>query len=35
MSLVAQALVMLFSLTGAAVYISRTRRKHLASATAL
>jgi len=33
MSLVAQALVMLFSLTGAAVYISRTRRKHLASAT--
>jgi glycosyltransferase 2 family protein len=35
MSLVAQALVMLFSLTGAAVYISRTRRKHLASATTL
>jgi uncharacterized membrane protein YbhN (UPF0104 family) len=30
MSLVAQALVMLFSLTGAAIYISRTRRRHLA-----
>jgi uncharacterized membrane protein YbhN (UPF0104 family) len=30
MSLVAQALVILFSLTGAAVYISRTRRRHLA-----
>jgi glycosyltransferase 2 family protein len=29
MSLVAQALVMLFSLTGAAVYISRTRRQHV------
>ena len=29
MSLVAQALVMLFSLTGAAVYINRTRRRHL------
>jgi hypothetical protein len=30
MSLVAQALVMLFSLTGAAIYISRTRSRHLA-----
>jgi uncharacterized membrane protein YbhN (UPF0104 family) len=30
MSLVAQALVILFSLTGAAVYISRTRRRHVA-----
>jgi hypothetical protein len=30
MSLVAQALVMLFSLTGAAVYIQRTHRRHLA-----
>ena len=30
MSLVAQALMMLFSLTGAAVYISRTRRRYLA-----
>ena len=29
MSLVAQALVMLFSLTGAAVYISRARHRHL------
>lgn len=29
MSLVAQALVMLFSLTGAALYINRTRRRHL------
>jgi glycosyltransferase 2 family protein len=28
MSLVAQALVMLFSLTGAAIYISRTRHRH-------
>jgi glycosyltransferase 2 family protein len=31
MSLVAQALVMLFSLTGAALYINRTRRRHLAN----
>jgi uncharacterized membrane protein YbhN (UPF0104 family) len=30
MSLVAQALVMLFSLTGAGIYIARTRRRHLA-----
>jgi len=31
MSLVAQALVMLFSLTGAALYINRTRRQHILS----
>jgi hypothetical protein len=31
MSLVAQALVMLFSLTGAALYINRTRHKHIRS----